>query len=94
MSLNGKCSWDTNPTPNSDTSIPICTDRACKFSPLKDSSNSCESYLGSCTLGDPDLGCIEKPSSCNNLTQKQCNNVKLINGTYCSFDSTIVDESL
>ncbi|CAD8114581.1 unnamed protein product [Paramecium primaurelia] len=91
LTFNRQCSWDTNPSENS---IPICKDRACKYSPYKGNAVSCENYLSSCTLGDPDLGCIEKPSTCNGLNQKQCNNVKLIDGTYCSFDSTIVNELL
>ncbi|CAD8207770.1 unnamed protein product [Paramecium octaurelia] len=93
LSGNRLCSWDTNPTPDSDTQIPVCKDRACKFSPLKDTADNCEKYLSTCTLGDPDLGCIDKPASCNGLNQKQCSNVKLVNGTYCSFDSTIADET-
>ncbi|CAD8170519.1 unnamed protein product [Paramecium octaurelia] len=90
LNFTRQCSWDTT----IQNQNPDCKDRACKYSPFKDSSVSCENYLDSCTLGDPELGCIEKPMSCNGLNQKQCANVKLVNGTYCSFNGTIVDEAL
>ncbi|CAD8125019.1 unnamed protein product [Paramecium sonneborni] len=88
LNVNRSCHWDTTST------TPICKEKECKLSIMKDSADSCEKYLETCTLGDQDIGCIDKPKSCNGLSQKICINVKLIDGTYCSFDSNIVDENL
>ncbi|CAD8122300.1 unnamed protein product [Paramecium sonneborni] len=94
LTFNRRCSWDTDPNPGTESSIPVCKERECKFSPTKDTSTACENYLTTCTLGDLEKGCIDKPTQCNGLDQKLCNNVKLVDGTYCSFDSTIVEENL
>lgn len=46
LNVNRSCHWDTTST------TPICKEKECKLSIMKDSADSCEKYLETCTLGD------------------------------------------
>ncbi|CAD8196366.1 unnamed protein product [Paramecium pentaurelia] len=83
-----QCFWDASAIP------PSCKDRVCSFGQNKNNYQECEAFMSTCTKGGINENCIDKPTQCNGLSEVRCNNVRLQDGGFCSFDITINDVNL